>query len=235
MNWRCLNDPGGKAGWPSHKHYFFSVKVVRSQVTFINWISNWRTAEIFPISWTISRWCIHYRAPVTSLISLWNNERDIPGITPLKHSLGSSYGFCLLQSGTAVNTWPCDSSGHIFPQVLSQILHPSDHPSCASSRARTLWLLPEATLRSKERGGNPASCWLTFLPRHEPSPLALWAPWQQQQNTSSVHTAGCCVNRKTSIKGTAKKKKKIEFESMKGEMKPSHAHGLSNYFGEYVD
>lgn len=57
-------------------------KVIHSEVTFRNWISNWQTRKIFLISWTISLWFMHYRGTVTSLITQ-NNVRAIPGTTPL--------------------------------------------------------------------------------------------------------------------------------------------------------
>lgn len=60
----------------------FIGKVICSEVTFRNWISNWQTGEIFLISWTISLWCIHYRGTVTSLITQ-NNVRVIPETTLL--------------------------------------------------------------------------------------------------------------------------------------------------------
>lgn len=55
----------------------FIGKVIHSEATFRNWISNWQTREIFLISWTISLWCIHYRGTVTLLITQ-NNVRAIP-------------------------------------------------------------------------------------------------------------------------------------------------------------
>lgn len=60
----------------------FIGRVIHSGVTFRNSISNWQTGEIFLISWTISLWCIHYKATVTSLIT-WNNVRAIPETAPL--------------------------------------------------------------------------------------------------------------------------------------------------------
>lgn len=119
------------------------------------WISNWQTIEIFLISWTISLCCIHYRGTVAPI----NHPEQCKSYT---WDTG-----VLLSVSDAAATFGKSQKLECFPwqfvDATSLPLHkqPSCLPLWPLSRAECIWLPPETCSGSEERGGSPASCWLT--------------------------------------------------------------------------